>query len=324
MERAQRSSPSRRALSYLYDAGMTLRDEPLTDAALDAVIGFIRRSNPFAQHTWGWDTGRFIDWRWGSNAVRAADDPGWFGRFCRVFRAGGEIRAVAIAEEGGAGETIITGTEEPGVVAEVLARLVDLHAQRDVGLSFEFSDAAGWLRVLFAAAGLRETPGTGHEWEYDLSERGRPATAPDGFAIATLDDDRGRGDYAEIAACIAAAFGSTRDLVPVLVSLEANPMFLPELSVFARSREGRVAAYCRGTVDPASGVCGIDPVCTHPEFQRRGLGRVVVERCFANQRARGGRFSYIGSDSEPAPGTFLYRSLGPSRRTTYCCWARPR
>lgn len=97
-------------------------------------------------------------------------------------------------------------------------------------------------------------------------------------------------------------------------------MFRPELSVYAVSPEGTVAAYCRGTVDADNGVCGIDPVCTHPDFQRLGLGKAVVQRCFANQRSAGGRFAYIGSEAEPAPGTFLYKSLGPSSRTVCSTW----
>ena len=97
-------------------------------------------------------------------------------------------------------------------------------------------------------------------------------------------------------------------------------MFRPELSVYVRSPEGTIVAYCRGTADPDNGVCGIDPVCTDPDFQRLGLGKAVVERCFANQRAVGGRFSYIGSLPEPAPGTFLYRSLGPRSRTDLSTW----
>ena len=40
-----------------------LTEEALTDASLDEAIQFIRSGNPFAQHTWGWDMGRFIDWR---------------------------------------------------------------------------------------------------------------------------------------------------------------------------------------------------------------------------------------------------------------------
>ena len=104
---------------------------------------------------------------------------------------------------------------------------------------------------------------------------------------------------------------------PVILLLDK--LFPPR--VIARSPEGRIAAYCRGTVDPDSGVCGIDPVVCHPDFQRMGLSKALVHTCFRTQRALGGRFSYIGSAPEPAPGTYLYRSLGPSSRTATRTWS---
>ena len=72
-----------------------LSEEPLADETLNEVIQFIRDSNPFSQHVWGWDMGRFIDWRWGSNNIRAKGKPDWFGDACRIFRDGKRIRAVA-------------------------------------------------------------------------------------------------------------------------------------------------------------------------------------------------------------------------------------
>ena len=48
-----------------------LHEEAFVDAAFDEVIQFASDANPFAQNTWGWDTGRLVDWRWGSNTVRA-------------------------------------------------------------------------------------------------------------------------------------------------------------------------------------------------------------------------------------------------------------
>jgi GNAT superfamily N-acetyltransferase len=262
-----------------------------------------------------------MDFRWASNAVRAADDPDWFGRYCRVFRDGDGIRAVAVAEDGGDAEFIITSGEDRAAVGHVLPRLIELHRERGTGLVFKISDAEEWLRDVFAEAGLTEEKMTGHEWEYELASLPEPAPVAGGFTVETLDDVVDRAAiYAGISDCFAKAFGREADGVPALLSLENNPMFRPELSVFARSPEGTVAAYCRGTADPDNGVCGIDPVCTHPDFQRLGLGKAVVQRCFANQRALGGRFSYIGSLPEPAPGTFLYRSLGPRSRTISSTW----
>ena len=187
-------------------------------------------------------------------------------------------------------------------------------------MAFEFSDRAEWLRLICHDMEMVETPGTGHEWEFTLDRRAGPADLPEGFTLWSLASDP-TTDRAAIAECIRSAFVSEYDVEAVLRSLERNPMFRPELSVFVRSPDGLIASYCRGTVDPENGVCGIDPVCTSPQFGRLGLGAAVVSACFAAQRELGGRRSYIGSGPEPEPGTHLYRSLGPSDRTTYCRWS---
>jgi len=304
-----------------YHLNMRPEHEPLTDDALDEVVAFMRRSNPFAQKAWGWDTGRFVDWRWGVNTLFEAASPGWFSAHCRVFRDGSEIRALGIAEYGSESECVITGGPDPEAVAHALSWLIDRHAERGIGLRFDFSDAEEWLRELFKSSGLVEEPtATGIEWEYDLRNLGDPPPVSEGFSIESLLEAR-EGDYAGIAECIQQGFGSELDHEPSLRSLESNPFFQPELSVIARSPEGRIAAYCRGTVDPDNGVGGIDPVVCHPDFQRMGLSKALVHTCFRTQRALGGRFSYIGSAPEPAPGTYLYQSLGPSSRNVTRTWS---
>lgn len=299
-----------------------LHPEPLTDETLDEAVAFFGAANPFSQKTWGWDTGRFVDWRWGRNAVVFSDDPGWFGRNCRLFREDGRLRLVAVAEYGEDDVCLVTGAEDPAAVAAALASVRADHERRGLGLALEFSDRAAWLREVCREAGLVEEPATGHEWEYDLAGLPEVPPVPDGFEVLTLADT-GDAVYRGVSDCLRAAFGVERDLVPQLRHLEANPMFRPELSVVAVAPGGRVAGYCRGTADAGNGVCGIDPVATHPDFQGRGLAKAVVLRCLHNQRALGGRFAYIGSAPEPAPGTFLYRSLGPAGRTTACTWRIP-
>lgn len=300
--------------------GAMWHDEPLTARNLSEVIDFVHRANPFAQHTWGWDSGRFMDWRWGSNALREAASPGWFSANCRVFGEGGRIRAVWIAESGGDDSCILTPGEDPEAVGRVLSRLGEGGAGGGARHRFEISDRAVWLHDLLRDAGFGEQPGTGYEWEYDLSRRRSTSPLPEGFAIDSLGDDR-EADYAGIATCIAAAFGSRHDVAATLRNLEDNPMFRPDLSIFVRGPEARIVAYCRGTANPDNGVCGIDPVCTHPEFQRMGLSKAAVLACFRRQRQLDGRFCYIGSAPEPAPSTFLYRSLGTSSRTVAGTWS---
>ena len=298
---------------------MTIETEPLTDGRLDEAIAFMRSANPDAQATWGWDTGRFVDWRWGSNSLREAESPGWFRRHGTIVRRDGAIAAMVIAEEGGPDHCILTAAEDAGLVGDALDWLIADHSN---GLSLTCSDEAHWLHELLTRHGLEKAGAAGVEWEYDLTDGPAPTRSPDGFAITGLSPDR-TSDYDGITRCLQRAFGGRTDLVPVLRSLESNPLFRPELSVVARSPDGTIAAYCRGTVDPDNGVCGIDPVATDPDFQGRGLGKAVVRACFATQRRLGGRRCFIGSAPEPAPGTYLYRSLGPVGVTTFSTWSVP-
>lgn len=296
-----------------------LHEEALTGDGVDEVIQFVRDANPFAQHTWGWDTGRFIDWRWGSNIIRAEGNPAWFGDACRIFRDGSRIRAVSIAEYGDQAECIITTREDPGVVAHVLGILIGRHRERGIEIALEFASRAEWMREVSRDAGLSEKIETGCEWEYDLTAVDTKVAVPDDFAIDSLGDSP-HTSRASLAECIQRAFDTPRDLEGVLLNIEDNPIFRPDLSVFARSPEGAIAAYCRGTVDPGNGVCGIDPICTHPDYQKLGLGKAVVRTLFARLRDAGGEFAYIGSAPPPAPGTFLYQSLGPSDLAIACEW----
>ncbi len=299
---------------------MELREEGLSEANLGEAIEFVRSANPFAQWVWGWDTGRFIDFRWGSNVIRAEGNTDWFSTNCRIFRSGAAVQAMAIAEEGSEYECVITPRAEPALVGEILAIRIANRRERGTGISLEFTKDEEWLRRVCEEAGLTEAVDTGCEWEYDLATVDTSWEVPEGYRIETLAT-RPDTDRSAIGACIAKAFGSERDLEPMVRSIEENPMFEPDLSVFAIDPVGVVAAYCRGTVDPQTGVSGIDPICTHPDHQKLGLGKAVVRKTFANQRRHGGRLAYIGSAPPPAPGTFLYRSLGPNRLFMACEWS---
>jgi ribosomal protein S18 acetylase RimI-like enzyme len=301
--------------------GMRLAEESLIDDNLTEILEFVRDSNPTAQETWGWDAGRFVDWRWGSNTKAEAATPGWFAEHGRVFRLGGGVAALALAEYGGDEVCILTETPSRQIVASVIAALDARRSDDGAGLRLTASESATWLTPVLEQSGFVETRRTAIEWEYRLADVPDTPRLPAGFTVETLSDERSN-DYAGIAECIKRAFNSDADVHATLRSLEANPMFRPDLSVFIRSPEGRVAAYCRGTVDPVNGVSAIDPVCTHPDFGRMGLGQAVVRACFRTQRALGGRFSYIGSAPDPAPSTNLYRSLGPSSRNDFSTWSR--
>lgn len=291
----------------------------LTDEHLDDAIRFLRSANPFAEQTWGWETGRFLDWRWGGNILRDLAESGFFGRNGTVIRDNNhDIAALVIAERGAEDHCILTATEDAGLFDAALAWLLEKrHGQPTV---FYPSDEATWLHDVLAAQGFEKGDVEEMGWGYDLTQLDELTPTPDGFVT---DRVYGESDYPEIARCLEGAFGGVGDRIAVLRSLASNPGYVPELNIVVRSADGRIASYCRGTVDADSGVGSIDPVATHPDFQGNGLGRAIVLACFAAQARLGGRETYIGSGPEGSAGSRLYRKLSPVSQISYSEWSRP-
>lgn len=301
---------------------------PLADDVLDEAVEFVRSANPFSQHTWGWDAGRFIDFRWGGNVLRDAAEPGFFERNGTVVRrdgdGGGDVVALVLAEDGGNDHCILTARADPNLLGWALEDLLDRRegardGERVVLLP---SDDAAWVHEVIGRRGFVKGEAAGLDWGYDLGDVPEPVE-PEGFVV---DSIRGPEDYAGIGRCLADAFGGDRDRdrdrTPVLTSLATNPMYRRELSVVARAPNGDIAAYCKGDVDPDTGVASIDPVATRPDYQRLGLGRAIVLRCFAEQRRLGGTMSFIGSGPEGSAGSRLYRLLNPVSTTSHSEWSQ--
>lgn len=295
-----------------------MRTEPLTDDVLAEAVAFVKAANPFAKHTWGWDAGRFVDFRWGGNILREAEQPGFFARNATVVRRDGDIVALVLAETGDDDHCILTAGEDPDLLGWALDDLIE---RRDGdGIVLLPADDAVWVHEVIARRGFTKGEVAGLEWGYDLDDVPEPVE-PAGYVVEAI---RGPEDYPGVDRCLAGAFGGDRDRTAVLASLATNPMYERELSVVARAPDGDIAAYCKGEVDPDTGVAGIDPVATHPDHQRRGLGRAVVLACFAEQRRRGGTISFIGSGPEDSAGSQLYRQLNPVSIATHSIWSHSR
>jgi hypothetical protein len=145
-------------------AYVSLTIEPLTNNNLDEVIAFIRESNPFAQKTWGWDTGRFMDWRFGFNTANDEKTPGWFSKHCTVMRDGALIKAVSVSEYGLQSVCIITRHEDPDSIEEVLPWLMKHHSERGAGVILDISDSSDWLSAIVSDHCFTREAETGNEW----------------------------------------------------------------------------------------------------------------------------------------------------------------
>jgi hypothetical protein len=304
---------------------VTLNNQEYSEEHLQEVLEFVKRISPISEIIWGWDSGRFVDWHWGGNHLKLKEHPGWFSKNCRIFRKHGDLCALVVSEYGGTDACVLTEERNPRLVKDVVDWLLDHWAPERKGLSFEISHNEFWLSSMFEAAGLTEEQLTGHEWEYAVAQTPEASVLPVGYTLETLavGSENALSGIAEVLQKAFQSKNTVEAIVDILRNLAKNPLFLPELNVFTRSPDGKIASYCRGTVNAENGIAAIDPVCCHPDFFRQGLAKATVQECFRRQAQLGGRLSYIGSAPMPAPSTFLYRSLMPRRYTTTSTFSLP-
>lgn len=163
-----------------------------------------------------------------------------------------------------------------------------------------------WAACGFAAA---PTPG-GPVYSLPLDGELAPPQLPAGFAVC---DARTEGDFRLHAQATHGAFGIERPWEPYWekkLGFFHSPVYIGENSLFVRSPGGRGAAACIIWLDPVNKVGLFEPVGTHPEFQRLGLGTAVMREGLRRMQAAGMRTATVGTGATNAAANALYRSLG--------------
>ena len=133
---------------------------------------------------------------------------------------------------------------------------------------------------------------------------------PEGFSIRA---SRGEEDARLRAACSHAAFGSTKpfeEYWPRTLHLMQSPVYVPEHEIFVMAPGGEVAAYCIIWTDDASKVGHFEPVGTHPDFQRKGLGKCLLFEGLRRLRSEGMTEADVCTNYDNPPAIGLYESVG--------------
>ncbi len=141
---------------------------------------------------------------------------------------------------------------------------------------------------------------------------------PAGFAVASMAED---GDAAKRAECIGRGFGhaNPRDWsTPVHYrDLLHAPDYDPSLDLHVIAPDGRYVSMALLWHDQCNHAGFLEPVATHPDFRRQGLGRAVIYEAIRRVAARGARSVWVGSDQP------FYRAIGFRVSHYGHAWARP-
>lgn len=137
----------------------------------------------------------------------------------------------------------------------------------------------------------------------------KPPTPPEiapGYRIRSTT----ASDVDGVAALIASAFGRDSDISDDLAAFRRHaPCFVGDWDLVAETEGGTLAAYVGLSWDPQADVGIFEPVCTHPNFQRRGLAKALMHRGIALLHSKGVGRACVDS-GDPAAANALYESVG--------------
>lgn len=88
------------------------------------------------------------------------------------------------------------------------------------------------------------------------------------------------------------------------------PVYMPELDLVAVTPEGWHASFCLCWPDPVNHIGLFEPVGTHPQYQRMGLGRAVMHEGLQRLQARGMTQAMVCAETDNEAARGLYGSAG--------------
>jgi mycothiol synthase len=133
---------------------------------------------------------------------------------------------------------------------------------------------------------------------------------PEGFSLRT---SRGEEDAQLRSAASHAAFGSRKlfeEYWPRTLRFMQSPVYVPQHEIFVNSPEGAVASYCIVWTDTLNKAGHFEPVGTHPNFQRRGLGKILLFESLRRLKSEGMNEASVCTNHDNEAAIRLYESVG--------------
>lgn len=140
----------------------------------------------------------------------------------------------------------------------------------------------------------------------DLSEPIPEIILPEGFTIRPSTQD----DYAQLAAVHSGSFGSNWSAELYRDEVMSKPGYDPEREMVVVAPDGRFAAFLIYWFDELNKVGLFEPVGTHSDFQRKGLGRTLMNHTLCIMRENGMNHALVGHTTDNPASTRLYESVG--------------
>jgi ribosomal protein S18 acetylase RimI-like enzyme len=159
-------------------------------------------------------------------------------------------------------------------------------------------------------SGFTQRGGSLLQYQRRLEERIDSPEIPSGFYVRRL---AGEAEAPLRAEASHTAFESEMPMQRYLERYTAfmrSPVYRPEMDLVAVAPDGRAAAFCIAWLDLTNRVGLFEPVGTHPEFRRMGLGKAVLAEGMRRMMAYGMQTVIVCAEEDNPTAQNLYRSAG--------------
>lgn len=157
-----------------------------------------------------------------------------------------------------------------------------------------------------------------HMSQLKIPQPFRPVTPlPDGFELKSLADDN---DLAKLDRCLWRGFNHG-DEPPTIdyagrKKMQSVPHYRKDLNIIIVAPDGNFIAYAGLWFEAMNKYAYVEPVCTDPDYRRRGLGKAAVLEGVRRCGELGARVAYVGADRP------FYQSMGFKKFFTCNCWIK--
>lgn len=146
--------------------------------------------------------------------------------------------------------------------------------------------------------------------EHPLNAHIPPLNLPNDYVVRPV---QGETDIRQRAAASHNAFGSTRQFEeywPRYQRFMRSPVYNSNFDLVTESPDGQFASFCIIWPDPINHIGLFEPVGTHSDFQRQGLGKAVVTAGLHQLKAYGMDRAMVCAQDDNPPALQLYQAVG--------------
>ena len=173
--------------------------------------------------------------------------------------------------------------------------------------------------ALLAELGFRKAEVSGLLRRRRVGQPIPESVCPEGYKIRTVR----KSDYDQLAAMVRLVFGHGEWFnAEVYESITRCSFYVQDLDLVAVARDGTIASFCTFRVDPLSRITNLEPMGTHPDHRRRGLGKALIFEGLKRSTKYDPTLFYIGGAADTPAANHLYDSTGYTEKHAYCMWCK--